>query len=216
MCSNRIMSDTTGGQTHWESVYHTKRDDEVSWYQAVPSRSLALVLAAAPSTEAAIIDVGGGASRLVDALCAAGYRHVTVLDLSARALEIARTRLGDAGAGVRWVAADVLTHPFEPASIDVWHDRAVLHFLTSDEQQRAYAAQVRCAVAPGGTVVIEGFAPDGPERCSGLPVHRHSEDSLAALLGAGWTRVDSGRDEHITPSGSVQRFVWAVFRSDRT
>lgn len=210
------MSDATGGQAHWESVYRTKRDDQVSWYQAVPTRSVALVLTAAPSTEAAIIDIGGGASRLVDALCAVGYRHITVLDLSARALEIARARLGDAGAHVRWVAADVLSHPFEPASIDVWHDRAVLHFLTRDEQQRAYAAQVRRAVMPGGTVIIEGFAPDGPERCSGLPVHRHSDESLAALLGAGWTRVDSGRDEHITPSGGVQRFGWAVFRSDGT
>lgn len=209
-----MMSDVTGGQAHWEAVYRTRRDDEVSWYQAVPARSLALVLAAAPSTDAVIVDVGGGASRLVDALCDRGYRHVTVLDLSERALEIARTRLGDAGAGVRWVAADVLEHPFEPASVDVWHDRAVFHFLTSDDQQRAYAAQVRRAVTPGGTVIIEAFAPDGPTRCSGLPVCRHSEDSLAAMLGPGWTRIDSGRDEHTTPSGSVQRFVWAVFRSD--
>lgn len=208
------MSEATAGQAHWESVYQTKRDDAVSWYQAMPARSLALVVAAARSTDAAIVDVGGGASRLVDALCGAGYHHVTVLDLSARALEIARTRLGDTGAEVCWVAADVLTHPFEPASVDVWHDRAVSHFLTSDAQQRAYAAQLTRAVAPGGTVIIEVFAPDGPATCSGLPVCRHSEESLAAMLGAGWTRIDSGREEHVTPSGGVQRFVWVVFRRD--
>ena len=208
------MSDASGGQAHWDTVYQTKRDDEVSWYQAEPTRSLALVVGAAPSASAAIVDVGGGASRLVDALCTRGYAHISVLDLSARALEIARARLGDAGASVQWLVGDVLTHAFAPASVDVWHDRAVFHFLAADAQQQRYAAQVRHAVKPGGTVIIEAFAPDGPTRCSGLPVCRHSEASVAAVLGAGWTRVDSGRDEHVTPSGSVQRFVWTVFRRD--
>jgi ubiquinone/menaquinone biosynthesis C-methylase UbiE len=190
---------------HWESVYAGKAEDQVSWYQARPGASLALVARAAAEAGARIVDVGGGASRLVDALLERGLGPVTVLDLAAGALEKARARLGGRASAVTWVVGDVLT--WEPdGSFDVWHDRAVFHFMVSREDREVYRAVLRRALRAGGQAVVGTFAPDGPERCSGLPVARYDPESLAAELGPVFRLVETLREEHVTPAGKVQAF----------
>lgn len=200
-------------QTHWDRVYRTKGESEVSWFQETPEPSLDLLQLAGAGPTEAIIDIGGGASRLVDHLLDAGFENVAVLDLSEAALAAARERLGERGAKVRWIAADVTA--WEPDEIyDVWHDRAALHFLTAAEDQAAYATRVRKALRIGGRAIIGTFAPDGPEKCSGLPVVRHDAGSLAALLGPGFVLVDARRHEHRTPWGATQRFQFSTFRRE--
>lgn len=201
-------------RTHWESIYRSRQPDEVSWYQAEPRRSLELVRRAAPDTAASIIDVGGGASRLVDGLLAAGYRDLTVLELSGAALGHSRTRLGPAAAAVRWIEADVLAAELPPAAYDVWHDRAVFHFLTAAVDRSRYVAQLRTALKPGGHAIVATFAPDGPERCSGLPVVRYSPESLGETLGPGFRLVEDIREEHPTPGGKSQAFVYCLWQFD--
>jgi ubiquinone/menaquinone biosynthesis C-methylase UbiE len=173
-----------------------------------------LIERVAPGRGAAVLDVGAGASTLVDGLLAAGYRRITVLDLSAAALAQARQRLGPAAGGVTWLEADVLTAPLPPAAFDVWHDRAVFHFLTADGERRQYIAQVRRAVRPGGHVMVATFAEDGPERCSGLEVARYSPGALQGQFGPDFTTVESRRDEHRTPKGVVQAFTYCLCRYD--
>jgi trans-aconitate methyltransferase len=158
-----------------------------------------------------IIDIGGGASRLVDCLVFRGYEDVTVLDLSEAALAAARSRLGEIAGRVTWVAADVTI--WEPSrTYDIWHDRAAFHFLTEREDQAAYVARLRRAVRPGGHAIIGTFAPDGPERCSGLLVSRYDATSLAATLGRGFELIDARRHEHVTPWGATQKFQFSTFR----
>jgi len=201
---------TSGRAAHWEAVYAVKGEREVSWFQESPSPSLELIALAGAVPVSAIVDIGGGASRLVDALLTAGYTNLTVLDLSDAALAASRARLGVAGHGVDWIVADVTG--WQPTrTYDVWHDRAAFHFLNAPEEQAAYVACVRRAVKPGGHVVIGTFAVDGPEKCSGLPVTRHSADSIAALLGAGFKLTDHRRHEHATPWQSVQNFQFSSF-----
>lgn len=195
---------------HWENVYQTKAETEVSWFQqdAAPSRDMIHSLGVAPGS--AIIDVGGGASRLVDALLDEGFA-VTVLDLSAKALATSRARLGSRADKVHWIAADVtLWKPAE--TFDLWHDRAAFHFLTDAGARAAYAACVRGAVRPGGHVIIATFALDGPERCSGLPVLRHDAASIGAVLGDDFVLAETRRHDHLTPSGAVQKFQFSGFR----
>lgn len=202
------MSDRS---THWDHVYATKGEAEVSWYQDSPAISLEMIRVASPNHDAAIIDLGGGASRLVDALLQDGYRDVTVLDLSANALELAKKRLGGAASMVDWIVADATT--WQPAKIyDVWHDRAAFHFLTDPRDRAAYVERLRSAVAPGGHVIIATFAPDGPEKCSGLPVQRHDSASLAAELGPEFELVEPRRETHHTPWDSTQAFQFSRFR----
>ncbi len=197
-------------QAHWQNVYTTKRDNEVSWFQENPAPSLELIDLARPTPQSAIVDIGGGASRLVDNLVARGLTHVTVVDLSEAALAAAKTRLGD-NANVRWVVADVTT--WNPAqAYDIWHDRAAFHFLTDREDRAAYVGRLKQAIKPGGHVIIGTFAIDGPERCSGLPVMRYDAASLAAELGHGLELIDVRRHEHSTPWGAIQRFQFCVFR----
>jgi ubiquinone/menaquinone biosynthesis C-methylase UbiE len=202
----------TDQKAHWETVYRTKRADELSWFQREPAISLALIRRAAPETSARIIDVGGGASRLVDELFRAGYSDVTVLDLSSTALSQARARLGGAAARVHWLEADVLNARLPEAGFDLWHDRAVFHFLTSPSDRDAYLAQVRRAVRSGGHVLVATFAEDGPTKCSGLPVARYSADALRDELGRAFQLVDSTREQHVTPSGTRQSFVYCLCR----
>ena len=198
-------------QAHWKNVYSSKGEKEVSWFEDSPTISLDLIRSTGLSSSASIIDIGGGASRLVDALVDEGFEAVTVLDLSKEALATARARLGARGAKVRWVVADVTT--WEPSeTYDVWHDRAAFHFLTEPEDRAAYAARISRAVRPGGHVIIGTFAPDGPERCSGLPIVRHDAASLGEILGSGFELVESRRHGHQTPMGATQRFQFSRFR----
>jgi SAM-dependent methyltransferase len=205
-----FMSDV-GRKAHWENVYSTKGEREVSWYQESPAPSLELIALAGLSADASIIDIGGGASRLVDALVDQNVRRITVLDLSAAALDAARHRLGDKGADVEWVVADVTT--WEPSkTYDLWHDRAAFHFLTDPADQSAYVDRLKKAVKAGGWAIIGTFALDGPEKCSGLPIVRYDAVSLAAILGTDFKLIDTRRHDHTTPWGAMQRFQFSTFR----
>ena len=195
--------------THWESVYATKGREHVSWYEETPAVSTELVLSAGVPRH--VIDVGTGTSTLPDALLDAGVDHVTLLDLSMSVLALTAVRLDERGNRVTTIVADVLTHSFDE-QYDVWHDRAVFHFLVEDEQRAAYVAQVRTALAPGGLLVVGTYAEDGPDSSSGLPVRRYSADALAAEFGDGFTSLDSRRAEHHTPTDSIQPFTWVVLR----
>jgi len=197
-------------QVHWDSIYSQKREQEVSWFQESPEPSLDLIVRAGATPQSAIIDVGGGASRLVDVLVSRGFSNLSVLDLSEAALATARARLGERAGNVRWIAADVTTWQAD-AAYDIWHDRAAFHFLTEPEAQRAYVERLKLALRHGGHAIIATFALDGPEKCSGLPVARHSAKTIGALLGAEFTQVDTLRHEHTTPWGSVQKFQFSTF-----
>lgn len=198
-------------RAHWENVYQTRGEREVSWYEESPSISLDYIRATGAKPGASIIDIGGGASRLVDTLLDEGFEAVTVLDLSEKALATSKARLGARGAKVQWVAADVTT--WEPSqTYDVWHDRAAFHFLTDPKDRAAYAARVLRAVRPGGHVIIGTFALDGPERCSGLPVVRYDAASLGKILGPSFKLIESRNHGHQTPMGAIQRFQFSWFR----
>ncbi|MCK1453567.1 class I SAM-dependent methyltransferase [Bradyrhizobium sp. 35] len=197
-------------QAHWQSVYATKAEREVSWFQEDPAPSLDLIAEAGISANAGIIDVGGGASRLVDGLLERGFSRIAILDLSAEALEAAKERLGPRGDAVAWIVADVTTwNP--PDTYDLWHDRAAFHFLTDPADREAYVACLKKAVRPGGHVIIATFAPDGPERCSGLPIVRYDPEALSATLGPYFDLVGSRRHDHVTPGGNTQRFQFSRF-----
>jgi len=199
-------------KSHWEKVYTAKPAISVSWYQEHAECSLSLLGNTGISKSAAIIDVGGGASTLVDDLLAEGYSDVTVLDLSAAALSAARKRLGALAAKVKWLEADVIEADLPSHRYDVWHDRAVFHFLTEPKQRQAYVEKVFHSVKPGGHVIVATFAEDGPTQCSGLPVMRYSADKLHAQFGEAFTLVKHVREEHHTPSGAVQHFVYCYCR----
>lgn len=200
------------GKEHWEAVYTTKATDEVSWFQPHAQLSLDLIKAATADKDAGIIDVGGGASTLVDDLLAEGYRDLTVLDLSAAALHAARQRLGTQESEVRWIEADITEVDLPGKRYDVWHDRAVFHFLTTAQQRDAYVRTVFNAVKPGGHVIVATFAEDGPLQCSGLPVMRYRADQLHDEFGDAFTLLKHQKEEHHTPSGKVQQFVYCYCR----
>jgi trans-aconitate methyltransferase len=200
-------------QNHWENVYTGKGEDQVSWFQETPALSLELIGLAGAGRDCGIIDIGGGASRLADHLLARGHADVTVLDLSDAALAAARTRIGEAASRVKWIAADVTR--WQPSrSYDVWHDRAAFHFLNLAEDQQAYVERLSRALRPGGHAIIGTFAPDGPERCSGLAVSRYDAQRLGATLGSGFALVDTRRHEHTTPWGAAQKFQFSTFRRE--
>ena len=199
-------------KTHWENVYRTKDTDEVSWYQRTPRISLDLIRRVVPDRRANIIDIGGGNSSLVDHLLHDGYSHVTVLDVSGTALRQAQQRVEAVSQAVTWVEADVRTADLPEATFDVWHDRAVFHFLTEPTDRQLYVAQARRAVRPGGHVIVATFADDGPTRCSGLPVMRYSTDQLSREFGEAFQLVESVRELHVTPSGAQQPFIYALWR----
>jgi 2-polyprenyl-3-methyl-5-hydroxy-6-metoxy-1,4-benzoquinol methylase len=201
-------------RAHWENVYATKAEDEVSWFQENPAPSLELIDLAKPAPETAIIDIGGGASRLVDRLVALGFQNVSVLDISEASLEVARKRLGNSANAVQWIVADV-TGWTPTQTFDVWHDRAAFHFLIEPSDRAAYVACIKKSVAPGGHVIIGTFAIDGPEKCSGLPVCRYDAKSLADQLGEEFELMEARRHDHATPWKSEQRFQFCVFRRTR-
>ena len=198
-------------QSHWQNVYQTKGERDVSWFQEIPTISLDLIRATGAAADTSIIDIGGGASRLADALLAEGFPAVTVLDVSEKALATSRVRLGPRAEQVTWTVADVTAwHP--DRRYDVWHDRAAFHFLTDVADRAAYAACVRNAVGPGGHVIIGTFALDGPERCSGLLVVRHDAASIGEVLGPSFKLIESRQHGHRTPGGAVQRFQFSRFQ----
>ena len=197
---------------HWERVYRTRQSNEVSWYRPHLERSLAFIEAAVPHRDARILDAGGGASTLVDDLLARRYRHVGVLDLSQAALEVCRVRLGDAARDVAWLHGDVRTLALEAGSIDLWHDRAVFHFLIEEADRAAYVRRVVQTLKPGGHLVVATFALDGPARCSGLPVVRYDADSLQQVFGPEFRLEGQANDAHTTPSGNIQSFFYCHFR----
>jgi trans-aconitate methyltransferase len=207
---------TTGdfdATSHWQGVYATKPETGVSWYQETPSPSLELLEAVGATPESGIVDIGGGASVLADRLLALGYRDLSVLDISEAALAAARKRIGPQAGGIDWIAADVTT--WRPArTYDVWHDRAAFHFLTGGKDREAYVGCLRAALRAGGHAIIGTFAPDGPEKCSGLTVRRYDAGSLADELGAGFRLVDSRRHDHVTPWGAIQHFHFGTFRRE--
>ena len=197
-------------RAHWETIYETKADTDLSWYQASPEVSLALIAALRPAPQR-VIDIGGGQSALAGELLARGTGHITVLDLSAAAIERARQRVGPGAERIRWIVGSVL-EPQELGPCDLWHDRAVFHFLTDAEDRRRYVAAAAAAVPAGGHAVVATFSPTGPEKCSGLPVCRYDATALAAEFAPAFRLVDSTAEAHRTPWGKTQDFTYAVLR----
>ena len=195
-------------QNHWERIYTQKAPDEVSWYRPHLETSLALIEEAARPRSASIIDVGAGESTLVDDLLARGYTNITVLDISQTAIDATRNRLAEGSKRVRWLVGDVTRVELEPAAYDVWHDRAVFHFLTAEGDRVAYVRQVARAVKPGGHVIVSAFGPEGPMRCSGLDVIRYDAESLHAEFGPRFRLIRSLNELHRTPFGTTQQFLY--------
>lgn len=199
-------------RTHWEKIYTTKAPDQVSWYRPHLETSLALIMRAASDRTASIIDVGGGESTLVDDLLEQGFQNITVLDVSQAAIDVNKARLGEKASTVDWVVADITQVELEPKAFDLWHDRAVFHFLTTQEQRTAYVRQVARSVKPGGHVIVSTFGPEGPTKCSGLDVVRYDAEALHHEFGAGFRLVDSSKEMHQTPFGTTQQFLYCYCR----
>jgi len=199
---------------HWEQVYTTKAPSSVSWFQDHARQSIHLIRQTGVAWGAAVIDVGGGASTLVDDLLVEGYSNVTVLDLSEAALAASKARLAGRAGRATWLVGDITKVNLPSHAYDIWHDRAVFHFLTRREEREAYVQAVLRAVKPGGHVIVATFAEDGPEKCSGLPVMRYSADSLHAQFGAPFTLLQQQGEEHCTPFGTVQRFIYCLCRKE--
>lgn len=199
-------------KAHWERVYTEKKADTVSWYQTHAAISLDLIRRTGISTSAALIDVGGGASTLADDLLQNNFSDITVLDLSAASLRVARTRLGERADLINWLEADITCASLPARRYDLWHDRAVFHFLTDPAERSRYLQAVGQAVRPGGYVIVGTFAGDGPERCSGLPVQRYSVQALNHIFGNGYELLGHEKEDHCTPSGMVQKFIYCCWR----
>jgi SAM-dependent methyltransferase len=197
---------------HWERVYKAKAPDAVSWYLPHLETSLGLIERAGAGRAAAIIDVGGGESTLIDDLLLRGYGDVTVLDISQTAIDVNKARLGAAAGRVRWLVADITEIELAPNSYDVWHDRAVFHFLTAPERRVAYVRQVARSVKPGGHVIVSTFGAQGPEKCSGLDVMRYDAESLHGEFGGRFRLVESSKELHRTPFGTTQQFLYCYCR----
>lgn len=196
---------------HWNEVYAKKSPESLTWFQPRPETSLTLIRNAGLAREARLIDVGGGTSPFTAFLLEEGFQHLSVLDVSDRALELAKARLGSRASGINWYEADLI-HFEPPHRWDFWHDRAVFHFLTEEEDRRAYCRVMDNSVEPGGHVVIATFALDGPTRCSGLEVVRYSPESLHSEMGGEYELRGSIEEAHRTPTGSTQNFVYSLFQ----
>ena len=199
-------------KNHWETVYSTKAPESVSWYRPHLETSLALIERAADGYSASIVEIGGGESTLVDDLLASGYLNITVLDISQTAIDVTKKRLGSAAKKIHWLVADITEAELEPGAYDVWHDRAVFHFLTAIEHRIAYVRKVAHAVRPGGHVLVSTFGPEGPTKCSGLEVMRYDAESLHDQFGVRFRLVGSSRELHRTPFGTTQQFLYCYCR----
>lgn len=200
---------------HWEQIYTSKVSDTVSWFQEHAEQSINLIHNTGLGKDAAIIDVGGGASKLVDDLVVEGYSDITVLDLSSSALAVAKQRLGKHANAIRWIEGDIIRVDLPLHRFDIWHDRAVFHFLTEATDRQSYVAQAMRAVRPGGYVIIATFGENGPEKCSGLPVAHYRPETLHAEFGDTFALIGYELEAHLTPSGSVQQFVYCNFRKEK-
>jgi SAM-dependent methyltransferase len=205
-----MTAESIDRQTHWQKVYRTRTADSVSWYRPHLDVSIELLERAGLSADSRVIDIGGGASTLVDDLLDRGVRDVSVLDVSDEALAMARKRLGDRAKEVNWYVADVLYAVLPAGGFDFWHDRAVFHFLTDPTEAARYAQCAAEAVRIGGHAVIGGFAPDGPERCSGLPVARRSAEDIAGIFASRFSLLRKREERHRTPAGTEQSFVYTL------
>lgn len=201
-------------KSHWENVYSTKPADSVSWYQTRADTSLEIIHHLLPAPSGHIMDIGGGASTLVDDLLTSGYCKLSVLDLSKSALEVAQQRLGNLAKKVKWIVGDITEISLPKHSVDLWHDRAVFHFLTSESARRKYVDLVLNSVKPGGYVVVATFAEDGPEKCSGLPVRRYSANALHGEFGEPFKMLGFEKEIHQTPFNTSQSFVYCYCRLD--
>lgn len=199
-------------QTHWEKIYTEKAPDVVSWYRAHLETSLDLIEKVAADRSSSIIDVGGGESTLVDDLLTRGYEDITVLDISQSAIDANRKRLGAASERVHWLVADITQNDLPPSRYDVWHDRAVFHFLTRPRDRVAYVRQVASAVKHGGHVIVSTFGPEGPTKCSGLEVVRYDAESLHREFGVHFRLLGSSQELHRTPFGTTQQFLYCYCR----
>ncbi len=202
---------------HWQGVHRSKAEDQVSWYRPRLDESLRLIAAHAFDRDGPVLDVGGGRSTLVDDLAAAGYRDLSVLDVSAEALQQSRSRLaaarGDSAAGaVHWIESDILGADLRQSHYALWHDRAVFHFLVDTSEQAAYVALAARSLRPGGVAIVATFAADGPERCSGMPVQRYDAPSLVARFGGAFEPLECTRELHATPTGATQAFTYVALR----
>jgi SAM-dependent methyltransferase len=201
-------------KSHWESVYTTKAPEAVSWYRPHLEKSLEIIEAIAPDRSSSIIDVGGGESTLADDLLAREYQNLTVLDVSPTAIEVTKERLGKAADHVQWFIGDITSVELSSNAYDLWHDRAVFHFLTAMEQRVAYVRQVARAVKPGGHVLVSTFGPEGPTKCSGLEVVRYDAESLHAQFGTRFRLLESLKELHCTPFGTTQQFLYCLCRME--
>lgn len=208
----RAISIDMDVKTHWEKVYQTKTPDAVSWYRPHLETSLALIERTGANLSSAIIDVGAGESTLADDLLSLGFRNITVLDISETAIDVCKKRIGAAAELVRWIVADVTLAELEPAAYDIWHDRAVFHFLTTLDQRAAYVSNVARSVKRGGHVIVSTFGPEGPAKCSGLDVMRYDAESLHGQFGRRFRLVESSKELHHTPFGTTQQFLYCYCR----
>lgn len=199
-------------QSHWDRVYATRPATQVSWFQTSPAPSLEMIGAAGVAPTASVLDIGGGASLLVDRLIDQGFQRISVLDVSAEALAASKARLGPRAAQVDWLVEDVTRWSPAPEAFDLWHDRAVFHFLVGEADRQAYVRALIQGLRRGGHAVLATFALSGPDRCSGLPVQRYSPETLQATVGASFQLVEAKAEAHRTPSGVTQDFVWGLFR----
>ena len=197
---------------HWDHVYSGKKPDEVSWYQTHLEKSLDLIRATGVGPNAAIIDLGGGASTLVDDLLAADFRNLTVLDISPAAIQAAQARLGKRAREVTWLEADITRARLSEGVYDIWHDRAVFHFLTDAYDRRGYVDAVNRSVKPGGHVIVATFGPHGPSTCSGLDIVRYTPEHLHEEFGADFRLIQSITEDHVTPAGKHQEFIYCYCR----
>lgn len=201
-------------KTHWDNVYQDKSSLDVSWYQKEPLLSLALIRSTQLAKDEPIIDVGGGASVLVDYLCREGFTNLAVLDISAKALSCAKERLGDLAQNIEWYESDI-TQFEAPHPFSLWHDRAVFHFLTDEADRKAYIKTLKQALRPGGSLIIAAFAIGGPQQCSGLNIVQYDSDKLKAELGEEFTLIETQNEVHMTPANAEQKFIYFRFRKNQ-
>jgi ubiquinone/menaquinone biosynthesis C-methylase UbiE len=199
-------------QKHWSEVYQNKASDNVSWYQEKPELSLKLIEETGLSKNARIIDVGAGASTLVDHLLETGYSEISLLDISPESLDISKKRLGEKSLRLKWLVGDITNIELPKAAFELWHDRAVFHFLTEEAQQQTYLEKITQSLAPNGHLIIATFASDGPLQCSGLDVMRYDVESLERFFGNDFALLASASESHLTPWASEQKFIYCHFQ----